>query len=224
MATAMPILTAILVLTLHFLRNRIRPSGAATAAVAKSANAAIRCAARGSALRQCVNVFIRRSGVDAQGGRGKEYAIEAYHRRRHLTARALAVLSGAGHVMMGHTVRGLAFLLVTASLLASVVLWRGVAREPLAIPRRRFLLRVRSRCSSSPLCTRSASATCWRASGRRRARRWLCRATLKTSASPTSCSSSDTRRRPAAHAEDRRRRGGGLLHRRKRGLRQREGA
>ena len=35
--------------------------------------------------------------------------------------------------MMGYTVRGLAFLLVTASLLASVVLWRGVAREPLAI-------------------------------------------------------------------------------------------
>ena len=48
-------------------------------------------------------------------------------------ARALAVLSGAGHVMMGYTVRGIAFLLMTASLLASVVLWRGVAREPLAI-------------------------------------------------------------------------------------------
>jgi len=134
MATAMPILTAILVLTLHFLRNRIRPSGRCDRCgreVCKRCDSDARPAE--ALCAQCVNVFIRRSGVDAQERARKEYAIEAYHRRRHLTARALAVLSGAGHVMMGYTVRGLAFLLVTASLLASVVLWRGVAREPLAI-------------------------------------------------------------------------------------------
>jgi len=134
MATAMPILTAILVLMLHFLRNRIRPSGRCDRCgreVCKRCDSDARPAE--ALCAQCVNVFIRRSGVDAQERARKEYAIEAYHRRRHLTARALAVLSGAGHVMMGYTVRGLAFLLVTASLLASVVLWRGVAREPLAI-------------------------------------------------------------------------------------------
>jgi hypothetical protein len=80
-----------------------------------------------------VNVFIRRSGVDAAERVRKEFAVEAYHRRRHLVARVLAVVSGAGHVLLGYTVRGLLFLLVTASLLASVVLWRGVAHDPLAL-------------------------------------------------------------------------------------------
>ena len=134
MGTAMPILTAVLVLMLHLLRDRIRPSGRCDRCGREVCKRCDPDARPAEALcAQCVNVFIRRSGVDAQERARKEYAIEAYHHRRHLMVRALAVLSGAGHVMMGYTVRGIAFLLVTASLLASVVLWRGVTREPLAI-------------------------------------------------------------------------------------------
>ena len=134
MGTAMPILTAVMVLMLHLLRDRIRPSGRCDRCGREVCKRCDPDARPAEALcAQCVNVFIRRSGVDAQERARKEYAIEAYHHRRHLMVRALAVLSGAGHVMMGYTVRGIAFLLVTASLLASVVLWRGVTREPLAI-------------------------------------------------------------------------------------------
>ena len=43
------------------------------------------------------------------------------------------MLSGAGHLMMGHAVRGMFYLLVTASLLASIVLWRGITHDPLAV-------------------------------------------------------------------------------------------
>jgi len=134
MGTAMPILTAVMVLMLHLLRDRIRPSGRCDRCGREVCKRCDPDARPAEALcAQCVNVFIRRSGVDAQERARKEFAIAAYHRRRQLMARALAVLSGAGHVMMGYTVRGIAFLLMTASLLASVVLWRGVAREPLAI-------------------------------------------------------------------------------------------
>jgi hypothetical protein len=80
-----------------------------------------------------VNVFIRRVGVDPAERERKELAVEAYHRRRKVMARLFAVLSGAGHVMMGYPIRGLAFLILTASLLASLVFWRGVAHDPLAV-------------------------------------------------------------------------------------------
>jgi len=80
-----------------------------------------------------VNVFIRRAGVDPAERTRKEEAVAAYHRRRHLFGRALGVVSGAGHMMMGYTVRGFIFLLVTACLGASVVLWHGVAPSPLAV-------------------------------------------------------------------------------------------
>ena len=80
-----------------------------------------------------MNVFIRRNGVDAQERMRKESLVEAYHRRRHLMVRALAVLSGAGHLMMGQAIRGMFYLLVTASLLASIVLWRGITHDPLAV-------------------------------------------------------------------------------------------
>ena len=45
----------------------------------------------------------------------KEFAVEAYHRRRRLLARIFAVLSGAGQVMMGYPVRGFIFMAATAS-------------------------------------------------------------------------------------------------------------
>jgi tetratricopeptide (TPR) repeat protein len=134
MATALPVFTALLVFVLHFMRNRLRPSGRCDRCGREVCKRCDPDARPAEALcAQCVNVFIRRTGVDAQERARKEDAIEAYHRRRRLMARALAVLSGAGHVLMGYTLRGVALLLVTASLLASVVLWRGVAREPLVI-------------------------------------------------------------------------------------------
>jgi hypothetical protein len=80
-----------------------------------------------------VNVFIRRTGVDAAERIRKEYAVQAYHRRRHTVARLLAVLSGAGHVMMGYPLRGIVWLTVTASLGVSVVLWRGLLHDPIAV-------------------------------------------------------------------------------------------
>ena len=91
---------------------------------------------------QCVNVFIRRTGVDPAERARKESAVEAYHRRRKLVARTLAVLSGAGHVLMGYPIRGLLFLLVTATLFASLVLWRGAAPDPLALRHGISLLRA----------------------------------------------------------------------------------
>ena len=43
------------------------------------------------------------------------------------------MLSGAGQVMMGYPVRGFVYMAATASLLASIVFWRGVAHDPLAV-------------------------------------------------------------------------------------------
>jgi hypothetical protein len=80
-----------------------------------------------------VNVFIRRTGVDAAERLRKEFAVESYHKRKRVLARGVAVLSGAGHVLMGHPLRGLLYLLVTSSLTASIVLWRGVVRDPVAV-------------------------------------------------------------------------------------------
>jgi len=82
---------------------------------------------------QCVNVFIRRTGVDPGERVRKESAVEAYHRRRRMAARVLAVLCGAGHVLLGYSIRGLFFLLVTSSIVASLLLGRGAAHDPLAL-------------------------------------------------------------------------------------------
>lgn len=133
-AAALPVIAAILVLGLHLARGRLRPSGRCDRCGREVCRRCDPDARPSEALcAQCVNVFIRRSNVDAAERVRKEFAVEAYHRRRHLVARVLAVVSGAGHVLLGYTVRGLFFLLVTASLLASVVLWRGVAHDPLAL-------------------------------------------------------------------------------------------
>jgi tetratricopeptide (TPR) repeat protein len=134
MATVMPILAAILLLALNFMKARIRPSGCCDRCGREVCRRCDADARPSEALcAQCVNVFIRRNGVDAQERVRKESLVEAYHRRRHVMVRALAVLSGAGHLMMGQAVRGMFYLLVTASLLSSIILWRGVTHDPLAV-------------------------------------------------------------------------------------------
>jgi tetratricopeptide (TPR) repeat protein len=133
-AAALPVLAAIGVLALQLARRRVRPSGRCERCGREVCRRCDPDARPTEALcAQCVNVFIRRSGVDPAERVRKEFAVEAYHRRRQLAARVLAVLSGAGHVLLGYSIRGLFFLLVTACLLASVVLWRGVAHDPLAL-------------------------------------------------------------------------------------------
>lgn len=89
-----------------------------------------------------MNVFIRRTGVDAAERIRKEYAVQAFHRRRHLFARMLGVLSGAGHVLIGYPLRGIAYLLFTCVVLASVALWRGIAHDPVAVRSSLSLFRV----------------------------------------------------------------------------------
>jgi hypothetical protein len=89
-----------------------------------------------------VNVFIRRTGVEPAERLRKEFAVQAYHRRRTAAVRVLGLLSGAGHVLMGYPLRGIVFLLMTCSLLASVLLWRGLAHEPVAVRSTVSLFRV----------------------------------------------------------------------------------
>jgi len=133
-ASALPIIAAAIFLGLHFGRGRIRPSGRCERCGREVCKRCDPDARPSEALcAQCVNVFIRRTGVDAAERIRKEYAVQAYHRRRHAIARVLAVLSGAGHVMMGYPLRGLFYLLVTGWLVASVVLWRGLLHDPVAV-------------------------------------------------------------------------------------------
>src|SRR6266478_489174 len=134
LGSAMPVVAAILMLGLHMARGRIRPSGRCDRCgreVCKRCDSDARPSE--GLCAQCVNVFIRRTGVDPSERVRKEFAVEAYHRRRRLLARVFAVLSGAGQVMMGYPIRGFVFMAATASLLASIVFWRGVAHDPLAV-------------------------------------------------------------------------------------------
>jgi len=134
LATAMPILTAVLMLLLHAARSRLRPSGRCGRCGREVCRRCDSDSRPSEGLcAQCVNVFIRRAGVDPAERERKELAVEAYHRRRKLMTRIFAVLCGAGHVMMGYPVRGFAFLFLTASLLTSILFWRGVAHDPLAV-------------------------------------------------------------------------------------------
>jgi tetratricopeptide (TPR) repeat protein len=133
-ATGLPILAAVLSLALHVGRGRIRPSGRCERCGREVCKRCDPDARPSEALcAQCVNVFIRRTGVDAAERIRKEYAVQGYHRRRHAVARVLAVLSGAGHVMMGYPLQGIVYLVVTGSLVSSVVLWRGLLHDPIAV-------------------------------------------------------------------------------------------
>jgi hypothetical protein len=89
-----------------------------------------------------VNVFVRRTNVDPTERIRKDVAVHVYQRRRAVLLRLVGVLSGAGHVLMGYPLRGLCYLVLTGSLLASVVLWRGIAHGPIAVRSGLSLLRV----------------------------------------------------------------------------------
>ncbi|HUJ27738.1 MAG TPA: tetratricopeptide repeat protein [Myxococcales bacterium] len=133
-AWVLPLLVAVGVLALNIGKSRIRPSGRCERCGREVCKRCDPDARPSEALcAQCVNVFIRRTGVDAAERIRKEYAVQTYHRRRHAVARALAVLSGAGHVIMGYPIRGMIYLVATGALLASVVLWRGFFHDPIAV-------------------------------------------------------------------------------------------
>ena len=130
-AQAVAIATAILLLLLHILRSRVRPSSRCERCgreVCKRCDADARPTE--ALCAQCVNVFVRRTGVDPAERARKQTSVDRYHRRRTVLVRLSNVLSGAGHVLLGYPVRGLLFLLVTGCLLMSVLLFHGLAHAP----------------------------------------------------------------------------------------------
>jgi hypothetical protein len=133
-APTMLAVAAVLVLALHLARGRIRPAGRCHRCgreVCKRCDVDAR--PEESLCAQCVNVFVRRTGIDPAERMRKEFSVEAYRRRRRLLARVCNFLSGSGHVLLGYPVTGILFLLVTGCLAASVLLFRGVAHAPVAV-------------------------------------------------------------------------------------------
>jgi tetratricopeptide (TPR) repeat protein len=142
-ASALPLLAALAFIALHAMRLRVRPSGRCDRCgreVCKRCDGDARPAE--ALCAQCVNVFVRRSGVDPTERIRKEVAVQAYRRRRTLVARAFNLVSGAGHVLIGHPVSGLTFLVITGVLGASVLFWQGVAHDPVAVRTQVSLLRL----------------------------------------------------------------------------------
>ena len=141
--SALPLLAALGFIALHALRHRIRPSGRCERCgreVCKRCDADARPSE--ALCAQCVNVFVRRTGVDPTERIRKEVAVHAYQRRRTLMARGFNLLSGAGHVLIGYPVSGVFYLLLTVALASSVFFWHGVARDPVAVRSQVSLLRV----------------------------------------------------------------------------------
>jgi len=142
-ASALPLLAALAFIGLYALRHRVRPSGRCERCgreVCKRCDADARPTE--ALCAQCVNVFIRRTGVEPTERIRKEVAVQAYQRRRTLVARGFNLVSGAGHILLGYSVSGALFLLVTAVLATSVFFWHGVARDPVAVRSQVSLLRV----------------------------------------------------------------------------------
>jgi len=142
-ATALPLLAALGFIGLHALRGRVRPSGRCERCgreVCKRCDADARPSE--ALCAQCVNVFVRRSGVDPTERIRKEVAVHAYQRRRTLLARAFNLLAGAGHVLLGYSMSGVVFLLLTFVLASSALLWHGLVRDPMAVRTNVSLLRV----------------------------------------------------------------------------------
>ena len=142
-ATALPLLAALGFIGLHALRGRVRPSGRCERCgreVCKRCDADARPSE--ALCAQCVNVFVRRSGVDPTERIRKEVAVHAYQRRRTLLARAFNLLAGAGHVLLGYSMSGVVFLLLTFVLASSALLWHGIVRDPMAVRTNVSLLRV----------------------------------------------------------------------------------
>jgi len=142
-ASALPLFAAAIFAGMHFSRGKLKPSGRCERCGREVCRRCDPDARPSEALcAQCVNVFIRRTGVDPAERIRKEYAVAAYHQRRTTAARLLGVLSGAGHVMLGYPIRGLVFLLLTGSLLVSVFLWRGLLHDPIAVRSSVSLFRI----------------------------------------------------------------------------------
>jgi tetratricopeptide (TPR) repeat protein len=142
-ASALPLLAALGFIGLHALRLRMRPSGRCDRCgreVCKRCDGDARPAE--ALCAQCVNVFVRRTGVDPTERIRKEVAVHAYQRRRTVIARAFNLVSGAGHVLVGHAVSGMIFLSITGVLGASVLLWDGLAHDPVAVRAHLSLFRV----------------------------------------------------------------------------------
>ena len=133
-ASALPLLAALAFIGLHAMRLRVRPSGRCERCGREVCKRCDGDARPSEALcAQCVNVFVRRSGVDPTERIRKEVAVHAYQRRRTLLARAFNLVSGAGHILIGHPVAGAAFLVISGVLAASVLFWQGIARDPVAV-------------------------------------------------------------------------------------------
>jgi tetratricopeptide (TPR) repeat protein len=142
-ASALPLLAALAFIGLHAMRFRVRPSGRCDRCGREVCKRCDGDARPSEALcAQCVNVFVRRSGVDPTERIRKEVAVHAYQRRRTLVARGFNLISGAGHILIGHPVSGLVFLVITGVLAASVLLWHGVAHDPVAVRTNVSLLRL----------------------------------------------------------------------------------
>src|SRR2546423_15720428 len=142
-ASALPLLAALAFIGLHAMRLRARPSGRCERCGREVCKRCDGDARPSEALcAQCVNVFVRRSGVDPTERIRKEVAVQAYQRRRTLLARAFNLLSGAGHVLLGYPVSGVVFLLLTGLLASSVVFWHGLLRDPVAVRDNVSMLRV----------------------------------------------------------------------------------
>jgi hypothetical protein len=143
LALVWPLLAAAALLGLHFSGARLKPSGRCERCgreVCRRCDADARPAE--GLCAQCVNVFVRRANVDPVERVRKELAVQFYHRRRTVLLRLMGVISGAGHVLMGHPLRGLLYLVLTGSLLASVIFFHGIAHAPIAVRSGVSLLRV----------------------------------------------------------------------------------
>ena len=139
----MPVLAALGFVGLHSLSLRLRPSGRCERCgreVCKRCDSDARPSE--GLCAQCVNVFVRRTGVDPTERIRKEVAVHLYQRRRTILVRASNVISGAGHVLLGHPVSGVGFLVLTGMIVASVAFWRGLLHDPVAVRANVSLLRV----------------------------------------------------------------------------------
>lgn len=142
-ALLLPAGFALIVLVLFSSRKKLKPSGACERCgreVCRRCDPDARPSERLCA--QCVNVFIRRTGVEPQERVRKEIAAGAYQRRRQVLARLMNVVAGAGHVLAGHPLRGIVYLCLTSSLVFSVVLWHGLAHGPVAVRSEISLFRI----------------------------------------------------------------------------------
>jgi tetratricopeptide (TPR) repeat protein len=142
-AWVLPIVAGAVFFVLHLSRGKLKPSDRCERCgreVCKRCDPDAR--PNEQLCAQCVNVFIRRTGVDAAERIRKEYAVQAYHKRRETIARVLNMISGAGHVMMGYPIRGMIFLVLTGSLIASIVFWGGLLHDPIAVRTGISLFRV----------------------------------------------------------------------------------